>query len=188
MNVGTASRLISLTKGIYPSSKADEKDTLDIWMGLFGNKDDGLMETALHLCWTSYKFFPSPAEIKEAIKELLHEEQTQPKQLAWEVKRNNSLHQKIMEMAIGKTDTKSFISKLDVTKLMQYAKVFFPDISEETVKRNYPEFAQGRESQDMCFSCRYDQSACLTKGYQIRHALDHNGYVKNEMLKCQKNM
>jgi hypothetical protein len=155
-------------------------------MGLFGNKDDGLMETAVRLCWLNYKYFPTPAEITQSIKDLQYEEQTKPKQLSWEVKRTNTLHQKIMDMATGKTDTKEYLSKVDISEMRQYAKVLFPDISDELVLKNYPEFASGMESQAMCFACRTDPSVCITKGYQIRHRMESNGYIKNEMAKCQK--
>lgn len=155
-------------------------------MGLFGNKDDGLMETAVRLCWLNYKYFPTPAEITQSIKDLQYEEQTKPKQLSWEVKRTNSLHQKIMDMATGKTDTKEYLSKVDISEIRQYAKVFFPDISDVLVLKNYPEFAHGMESQAMCFACRIDKSACITGGYQVTHWLYKDGTVKNEMKKCEK--
>jgi hypothetical protein len=155
-------------------------------MGLFGNKDDGLMETAIRLCWLNYKYFPTPAEITQSIRDLQYEEQTKPKQLSWFVKRTNSLHQQIMDMATSKTDTKEHLSKVDISHMRQYAKVFFPDISDELVLKNYPEFANGMESQAMCFACRTDKAVCITGGYQVRHCINKDGTVKNEMKKCEK--
>lgn len=184
MNVTTASRLITLTKGIYPSSKANDKDTLTIWMGLFGNKDDGLMETALRSCWTACKFFPTPADITEAIKDLQYDESTKPKQLVWEVKRTDSLHQKIMDMATGKTDTKEYLKTVDITKLAAYARIFFPSISDELVLKNYPELSSGLESQDMCFYCKTSKQAC--NNVIVKHELMPNGFINNLVARCDK--
>jgi hypothetical protein len=186
MQFDTASRLVTLTREIYPSSRNDDDTTIDLWMGLFGTKDDGLMETALRSCYLSCKFWPTPADITEAIKDLQYVEQTKPKQLAWDVKRTGSLHQKIMDMATGKTDTKEYLASVDISEMKQYAKVFFPDISDELVLKNYPEFAHGMESQAMCFACRVDKSVCITGGYQVRHWINKDGTVKNEMKKCEK--
>jgi hypothetical protein len=156
------------------------------WMESFQKYNDDLMETAVILCISSLKKFPMISDIKDAIKELAYDEQSKPKQLSWDVKRTNSLHQKIMDMATGKTDTKEYLSKVDITEMKQYAKVFFLDISDELVLRNYPEFAHGMESQAMCFACRTDKSVCITGGYQVTHWLCKDGTVKNEMRKCEK--
>jgi len=156
------------------------------WMESFQKYNDDLMETAVILCISSLKKFPMISNIKDAIKELAYDEQSKPKQLSWDVKRTSSLHQKIMDMATGKTDTKDYLSKADITEMRKYSKVFFPDISDESILKNYPEFDSGMESQAMCFACRTDPSVCITKGYQIRHRMESNGYIKNEMAKCQK--
>lgn len=185
MNVGTASRLIALTKGIYPSSKANDQDTLTIWMGLFGNKDDGLMETALRLCWSTCKFFPTPAEITTAIKELVFEETTKPKQIGYEVKRDSNLAKKALDF-VRDGKAKEYMQSLNIDKLVEYARDKFPDISPELVLRNYPEFMQGMEQQEKCFACRMQKQAC--QGWMVKPYLDFKtGWVSNQMGKCEKN-
>ena len=155
---------MTATKEIFPASKNDVDSTIDAWMVLFGGKD-----------------------IMEAIKDLHYEEQVKPKQLAWDVKRTDSLHQKIMDMATGKTDTKEYLQELDISNLVTYARQFFPDISHELVLKNFTEFTQGLEQQDRCFVCRTIKQVC--DGWLFKHWLDSKtGYVSNQMAKCKKNI
>lgn len=184
MNLDTASRLVTATKEVFPSSKNDIDSTIDVWMGLFSGKDNGLMETAIRSCWLGCKFFPTPADITEAIKDLMYVEQTKPKQLAWDVKRTDSLHKKIMDMATGKTSTKEYLASVDITKLAEYARVFFPAISNELVLKNYPELSSGLESQNMCHYCRTSKQAC--NNVMVKHELLPNGYIKNLYQVCEK--
>lgn len=157
-----------------------------LWLDEFAKYPDDLMETAIRACFGYCKKLPTIADIREAIKDLQYEEQVKPKQLAWDVKRSDDLHQKIMDMATGKTDTKEYLQKLNIDKQVEYAKSIFPDISAELVLRNLPEFMQGIEQQEKCFACRMQKQAC--NGWVIKHWLDKSGYVSNQMAKCEKNV
>jgi hypothetical protein len=186
MNLDTASRLVTLTKEIFPSSKVDDDNMVDIWMGIFGRKDNGLMETALRSCWTSCKFFPTPAEITEAIRELLHEEQTKSKQLPWDVKRDYAIATKAVKF-VHDGKAAEYMASVDITQLYQYAKTQFPEISAELVRKNYSEVIAGYESVLACGACRGGKSQCVTGGYVTKLRMNSNGYMTIEMKACQKN-
>jgi hypothetical protein len=156
-------------------------------MGLFGGKDDGLIETAVRLCWLKCKFFPTPADINEAIKDLQYEEQTKPKlQLPSRQNWYDPQAKKAFEM-VAQGKAKQFLDEADIGELLEYARIHFPDISPETVRKNYPELQQGLECSNMCWNCRIDKNACLTQGWTIKHWLHKDGRIANEMAKCQKN-
>lgn len=172
------------TKEIYPTSKNDIDSTIDVWMGLFGKKDDGLMATALQLCYLKCKFFPSPADISEAIQDLVYEETTKPKMIAWEVKREPDIAEKVMDF-VRQDKAKEYMQSLDISKMVAYARIFFPAISEELVLKNYNEFSDGMKSQEMCFACRTAKQAC--GGCIVKHELSPKGWITNLVARCEKN-
>lgn len=181
-------KLVKMCATNYDSYGKDLKLLGIQWMEKFQNEPDDLMETAVISCIDYCKKFPTIADIKEAIRDLQYDSSTQPKQLAYEVKRNESLHQKIIDMATGKTDTKEYLASIDVTDLWEYAKQYFHDITEKTVRDNIPELYQGQESQDACFACRINSvNDCYNQGFVVKHWMYKTGRIKNEMLKCQKN-
>jgi len=178
-------KMLMMCRANYPDYNTDFKAKGVLWMDEFIKEPDDLIETAIRSCITFSKKFPTVADIREAIRDLRYDEQSKPKQLAWEVKRSDSLHQKIMDMTSGKVDTKAYLQSVDITELVVYAKQYFLDISPELVLRNLNEFTQGKEKEDQCFACRMQKQAC--GGWKIGHYLDYRtGYVKNEMIKCNK--
>ena len=168
----------------YPNHGEDLKAKSILWMQTFQGKDDGLMETAIISCLNYCKKFPTIADIREAINLLHYEETTKPKQIGYEVKYDSNVAKRALQFARdGKA--KEYMQSLDITELIVYAKQSFPDISPELVLRNYIEFMQGKEKEDQCFACRMQKQAC--EGWKFKHYLDFKtGYVKNEMLKCDK--
>ena len=184
MTGATATKLLMMCSANYPNHGEDLKAKGVLWMQMFQSKDDGLMETAIISCLNYCKKFPTIADIKEAIKDLMYVEETKPKQLAWDVKRTDSLHKKIMDMATGKTSTKEYLASVDITKLAEYARVFFPAISNELVLKNYPELSSGLESKNMCHYCRTSKQAC--NNVMVKHELLPNGFIKNTYQRCEK--
>jgi len=186
MTGATANKIIMMCSANYPNHGEDLKAKSILWMQMFQSKDDGLMETAIISCLNYCKKFPTVADIKDAIKDLVYEETTKPKQIAWEVKRDSNIADKVMTF-VRQDKAKEYMQSLDITDLIVYAKQTFPNISPELVLRNYPEFMQGKEKEDQCFACRMQKQAC--DGWKFKHYLDFNtGYVKNEMIKCNKNV
>jgi len=180
-------KVMKMCRANYPDYNADFMAKGVLWMDEFIKEPDDLMETAIRSCITFSKKFPTIADIRESIRDLKYDEQSKPKQLTYDIKRTNDLHKKIMDMASGKTDTKSYLQSLDISKQIQYAKTIFPDISPELVLRNLPEFMQGMEQQEKCFACRMQKQAC--DGGMVKHYLDFKtGWVSNQMARCNKNV
>lgn len=169
----------------YPNHGEDLKAKSILWMQTFINKDDGLMETAIISCLNYCKKFPTIADIREAIKDLQYEQTTKPKQIAYEVKKNEKVLQQIKDITSGKVDIKELASKIDRTKLLEYAKIIFPDMATELVLRNSLELMQVIEQQEKCFACRTQKQAC--EGWMVKHYLDFKtGWISNQMAKCNK--
>lgn len=186
MTGAMAAKLIKMCTANYPSYGESNESKGMLWMQTFQKEPDDLMQTAIISCMSICKKFPTVADIKEAIRDLRYEEQSKPKQLAYEVKRDDTLHKKIMDMASGKTDTKEYIKNMDISDVLEHARFNFPNISESTIRDNYPELLEGLKCQEMCWNCRIDVNACLTKGYVIKHNMHPSGRIKNEMAQCQK--
>lgn len=179
-----AAKLIKMCTANYPSYGESNEAKGMLWMQTFQKESDELMQTAIISCLSYCKKFPTIAEIREAIKDLRYEEQVKPKQLAWDVKRTDSLHQKIMDMATGKTSTKKYLSTVDITKLAKYARRFFPNISDELILKNYPELSSGLESENMCWECKTSKQAC--NNVKVKHELlNADGWIKNTYAVCE---
>lgn len=158
------------------------------WAKTFEKIPDDLMETAIISCINYCTKFPTIADIKQSIRDLQYEEQTKPKQLEHRTNWHEPLATKAFKM-VADRQAKKFIQDVSIGDLVEYARLYFPEISEETVRKNLPEFYQGQESQDACFACRLNSVGdCYNKGFTIKHWMEPDGRIKNEMLKCQKNM
>ena len=183
MTGATANKIIMMCSANYPNHGEDLKAKSILWMQTFQNKDDGLMETAIISCLNFCKKFPTIADIREAIKDLVYEEQTKPKQILWEVKRDASISKKAFDM-VAQGKTKEYMQSIDITKLHEYARIEFPDISTGLLLQNYLEFIQGFEQQEKCWACRTQKQAC--SGYMTKVRLDKKGVASTEMSKCEK--
>jgi hypothetical protein len=157
-----------------------------LWMGEFQKYQDDLMETAVRSCMSFCKKFPTISDIKDAIKDLAYEEQTKPKQLPWDVKRDYTIAARAVKF-VHDGRAAEYMASVDITKLHQYVKVDFPDISEELVRKNYSEVVAGCEAMERCAACRTGKNDCITKGYMTKLRMNSNGYMTLEMQACQKN-
>jgi hypothetical protein len=157
------------------------------WAQEFQKYDDELMETAVRGCITFGKKFPMVSEIHDAIRDLQYKENTKPKQLPWDVKRDTAISDKAFKF-VAEGRAAEYMANVDISKLLQYARYFFPDISEQLVRKNYSEFAEGLQSSERCLACRLDKHSCITAGYLVKHSLGPNGWISNEMARCCKNI
>jgi hypothetical protein len=161
-------------------------ETTGLWLKMFGKIQDDLFYTAITLCLSNSKTFPTVADIKQAIRELQWEETTKPKQLEHRSNWQEPLAAKAFKM-VADGQAKKFLQEVDIGDLVEYARQYFPDISEDSVRKNLPELYQGQESQDCCFSCRISSiNDCITKGFVVKHWMEKDGRITNQMLKCQK--
>jgi hypothetical protein len=151
----------------------------------FQKYPDDLMETAVRACISFGEKFPTVFNIREAIKELRYEEQTKPKQLPWDVKRDFSIAAKAVKF-VHDGKAAEYMASVDITGLHQYAKTIFPEISAELVRKNYSEVIAGYESVLACGACRGGKRQCVTGGYITKLRMNANGYMTLEMQACQK--
>jgi len=171
----------------YPNYGEDIKAKGVLWMGEFQKYQDDLMETAVRLCISFCKKFPTVSDIKDAIKDLAYEEQTKPKQLPWDVKRDYEISARALKF-VHDGRAAEYMASVDITKLHQYARVHFPDISAEMVRKNYSELIEGMEAMERCSACRMGRNQCVTQGWTTKHWMNSKtGYVSKEMAQCHKN-
>lgn len=175
--------LLKMCRANYPDYNTDYKSKTALWLSEFQKQPDDLMKTAMMSCIKFNKRFPTVADIYEAIRDLRYEEQTKPKALPWEVKREINIAQKAREF-VQSGKTAEYMQSVNISKLHEYARIFFPDITAEMVIKNYPEFSQGLEQQDKCFACRTVKQAC--DGWNFKHWLSNDGWVSNQLAKCEK--
>lgn len=179
--------MIELCKANFPlCSGIDTKGTTGLWLSSFQQTPDDVFETAIRLVLLTCKSFPTVAEIRRAIDELRQELNTQPKPtlIARSRKVNPATVAALEQAKQGKV--KELIANVDVQELLEFARLKFPDISEQTVKANFNELLAAKEDSDRCFACRYQPGQCLTNGYYIKPRMMPEGWVKNEYAVCGK--
>ena len=179
-------KLLMMCSANYPNYGEDMTAKGVLWMGEFQKYQDDLMETAIRSCMSFCKKFPTISDIKDAIKDLAYDEQTKPKQLPWDVKRDFSIAAKAVKF-VHDGKAAEYMASVDITGLHQYAKTQFPEISAELVRKNYSEVIAGYESILACGACRGGKSQCVTGGYVTKLRMTPNGYMNIEMQACQKN-
>jgi len=158
------------------------------WAQEFQKYNDELMETAVRGCITFGKKFPMVSEIHDAIRDLQYKENTKPKQLPWDVKRDTAISDKAFKF-VAEGRAAEYMANVDISKLHQYARVHFPDISPEMVRKNYSELIEGMEASARCWACRTEPNQCITQGWTTKHWMNSKtGYISNEMAKCQKRL
>lgn len=180
-------KLVKMCATNYDSYGKDLKLIGIQWMEKFQKESDDLMYTAILSCIDYCKKFPTIADINEAIRDLQYEEQVKPKQLEHKTNWNELLADKAFSM-VRSGQAKKFLQEVDIGDLVEYARQYFPEISEETVRKNLPELYQGQGSQHSCFVCRLPNvTECVNHGFVVKHWMEKNGRITNQMLACQKN-
>jgi hypothetical protein len=156
-------------------------------MGLFGNRDDGLMESAIRLCWLSCKFFPSPADITEAIREVQTDISIPDnKRLERSKNYDSPIIAKVMEM-MRKGEITKFVAEMSIEpELTDYARSKFPNLSDELIRKNYLEIRQAYEGVDKCFGCMWSFGDCVDKGHFPVMELSASGWISLRWHRCQK--
>lgn len=142
------------------------------------------MKKALDKCYEFCHFFPAPADIVDALKIVTYDEQTKPKQIEY----RPHVSAPVIKAA-GLLDTKKvkdFIKDIDISDVMNFARFAFKNISEETVKNNYQEILAAKKSYEMCKVCTWTPIDCVLGGYKASMRMGSNGYIVNEMVRCEK--
>lgn len=190
MTPETAGRLVFRALSNCPlNTNCDVESTAELWLDVFVDVEDSLMEKALFAVMKSVKGFPQIVDLGNAIDELRRDmiTQPQPAMLSRSRKVDNFTLGVLRQLASKNPQkTKEIIQNIDVSDLMDFAKCKFPDISEQTVRNNFNEILAAKEDSDRCFACRYQPGQCTTNGYYIKPLMKPNGWVKNEYAKCLK--
>jgi len=153
----------------------------------FRNTDDGLMETAIRLTLMTCKRFPTIADIKQAIDEINRDQRTEPKLARLPQNPHWSSPESKKAFAAMRTGReKEFLAAIDYTKLLEWARLTWPEISMETVKRNANELQYVMEETSRCFGCQYTDGKCHNNGYYPALCLEKDGWMHEEMKMCGK--
>lgn len=188
MQVEMGQQALELCLANFPMATHIQTDgTLLLWCKVFEKIPDDVFITAVMCCLKSCKMFPTVADIKQAIKGLQYEKQIQSRQILWNGKRDTKISNQVFKM-VAEDNLGKYMSTVDIIKLHAYAKTYFPDISAETVRKNYAEFVAGMEGMERCRQCRTSRNQCISHGWLIKHWLNNKtGYVSNEMARCNNN-
>lgn len=160
--------------------------TQHLWYQVFGNRDDGLMETACRLVLLNCKRFPTIADFNSAIDELLHTEP--PQHPALPAPRDRAMSpaaRKVLKL-VRQGQAREYLDEVDVTDLMAFAREKWPDITESLVRRNLCEIMRAKEVDEMCQACMWAPKDCVSGGYRSVYSITPEGWLEETMMPCQK--
>lgn len=188
MTGSKADSLIAQCKANFPTEFSfDTTGTMGLWLKMFGNIADDVMETAIRLCLLSCKKFPTVADIKGAINEINRDLSYQSKphleqpSAKWMSKAASKAAAIVRE---GKA--KEFFDRLDYSDLHIFAKQYFPEIGIETVKENSNEIQYCMEENNRCLGCQWNDGNCHNSGFYPALVINKNGWISWEMKMCGK--
>lgn len=171
----------------YPSVHIQRAgELLVLWLDAFENVPDDVMMTAIRLTLQRCKYWPTIADINTSIKEL-HEtiKPKKIKQLPPDVDRTDKRVKYLLD-AVHDGRAAEYIQTFEIEpEVMNIAKSYFPEISEATVRKNYPEIYTLLEQKTMCHGC-FGVDACPNGGYMLMPKMMQTGWIKNEVRRCEK--
>lgn len=171
----------------YPAVKVDTKLQAALWMDTFRNTQDELFETAVRMCLLSCKLPPSISDIKQAINEWHQEARlnTGASLPAARSRKNSPAAEKAFDM-IRSGQAQEYMDSYHNKEVFEWIRTKLPELSDETIRRNYCEVAAAYESNARCHGCMWTYGNCDSAGYYMVPTMEHDGYIKNEMARCQK--
>jgi hypothetical protein len=160
---------------------------MGLWLKMFGNVADDVMETAIRYCLLSCKKFPTVADIKSAISEINRDlsYQSKPQLEAPRAKWMSKAASKAAAI-VRESRAKEFLDRLDYSDLHIYAKQYFPDIAIDIVKENSNVVQYCMEENNRCTGCQWTDGRCHSDGYYPVPVLNKNGSISWEMKMCGK--
>lgn len=156
-------------------------------MATFKNHSDDLMETAIHLVIMSCRTWPTVADINNAVDELQRDIRMEPQlqRLPSRSDFSSPLAQKVFEV-IKNDKAKEYLAQVDISPVKKYALTKFPDMTDDTIRRNYNELHTAMTSLEKCRGCQWQNGKCDTNGFYIVPMIAVNGWVKTEYAMCPK--
>ena len=166
---------------------------IEIFCDRFADTEDSLLETAFIMLESSSKFFPTVSEVFEAIDDLRRDQRGKEEKnynpKYWSKQEAERLAKCIK--LVRETAEQGHDSVVDVTKksksfreVMNYARAYFSEISEETVLRNFNEIAFAKSH--TCLGCMYPSKPCSTGCAVVKMRMERNGSITTYMELCRK--
>ena len=167
----------------------ETEKTQALWMDAFKNRDDNLMYTAMKLTLMNVNYFPTVADINRSIQELLEERKAEAKPKALDApqkERNPRPVQFILEKMKSGQWLEDTVNRMDVSDAIAFARSIWPEISDETVRRNYTQIKEVMRQEEMCAACMWEPKNCEINGYITCLRLEPNGWMHEYKGPCNK--
>lgn len=166
---------------------------IELFCERFSETDDSLLETAFIMLETSSKYFPTVSEVFDAIDDLRRDQRGKEEKnynpKYWSKQEAERLSKCIS--AVRKAAERGHEAIVNVTRnsksfpeIMNFARVHFPEISEESVLRNYNELSLVQSQ--TCLGCRFPQKPCPTSCCVSKMRMERNGSITVYMQLCGK--
>lgn len=154
-------------------SAAEQRAVLiEEWVDLFKFTESSLFMASVPLVLKNCRFWPKPFDMAEAVEEikrstLAAKKREEPKQPS-----SRELDPSVKKLIADVLQNHSFAQSMPIEKdVTDEARSYFPGISDELIRKNYPEFRMLTEQRDRLFN---DPSA---RGYRLKPRLNPNGAV-----------
>lgn len=163
--------------------------TVEAWYAVLGHLDEELARLAACEILDRSKYFPAPSEVLARAREILREHQPKLKELTASEKEITpeavSILKKVRDLvADGRAG--EIRQKIDVTRELAFAKMLFPNITEERVRQNYTLFNAAFRQHSLCCLCG-SMDGCPYGGAKMELRMVPAGYVTGVMVQCKNN-
>jgi hypothetical protein len=171
----------------------DERVAIQLlWMHDLADKDDQVVEDAMWIVFKHCHYWPNIADIQQAIAELQQERQYKQDKpgLLEEAERHATDYGKMCLRIVksGKFSGPDYerVKKDAIEDVNTFARMIFPDITDESIWRNYPELSNAQKRALMCDTCLWMPRDCNYKGYVPVLRFDKGGLLIETSTPCQK--
>ncbi len=180
-----AAKLVFTAAANFPGMQSRQLDaTAALWLESFRKYEDKQMETALRLALFTCKYFPTVADLEEAVTSLRYNEQTVPKLPMADDKRINPKISELMSRAAN-GELHELATGIDIRELKTFARSRYPNLSDELIRLNCIELIRLKEEVTRCERCGGPEY-CPTGQYAATPRLAANGYITLAYDRCSK--
>ena len=170
----------------YPSARIDEKAMVALWLDIFRRESDDVMDMAIRMCLLSCKHPPAIADIKQAITEWHQKAARNTSALPPARSRQKSPAAEKAFSLVKSGQAQAYMDAYYNRDVWEWIRTKMPDLSDESIRRNYCEVADAYESQSRCLGCQHRDGKCDTSGYYAVPLMDPGGWIRIEMARCAK--
>lgn len=176
-------KLVVVVAGAFPNLfNTNLAPTVEAWHKVLGHLHDDVVTDAAMDVLDSAKQFPAPSQVLERARELL-QEKSQPKLLNRGMTPEGSeLLQKAMQ-AIASGTWKEMRNSYDISEVLNFMRNTYPNISEEIVRKNYPECRTYMDKTIYCLNCG-GVGVCPDNHSKMELELLSSGWMRVLMTRC----